>query len=281
MTQPSTSVPLGDVAQTLMIPLWSRAIESARPGGLLDDPKAQQIVATLDYDFEARYAQHRHLAFRACLRTVMVDRWVNEFIAEHPRGMVVELGTGLNTRFERVDNGRIRWFDVDLPDALALRRRFFEDGPRRTMLEGDLDRDDWIEALPPPENGPVLFIAEAVLVYLEEQAVRRVFHRLARRFPGARIVFDTVSPRSFAARRMMRSHQQAPFVWGCDDPRQLERWDAHRLLASVTMRDIPASLLRRLPLRQRLAHPWLRLLRPQRLNAHALNLLELRPSSAE
>lgn len=265
-------VVLGEVAKTLMIPLWSRAVETARPHGLLEDPKAQEIVASLDYDFDARFAAHRSLAFRACLRTVMIDRWVRAFLDRHPEGTVVEIGTGLNTRFERVDNGRLRWFDVDLPDALALRRSFFEDGPRRTMIEGVFGHDDWLEAL--PEDGPILFVAEAVLVYLDEATVRRGLEQLARRFPGGQIVFDTAAQRSFSARRMMGS-ADAAFAWGCDDPRAIEGWGGHRLLDSVTMGELPTELRRRLPLRQRLAYPWLRLTKPELLRAHALNRFEL------
>ncbi|MCX4239972.1 class I SAM-dependent methyltransferase [Paraliomyxa miuraensis] len=272
MKHEPTPVALGDVAQTLMIPLWSRAIETERPGGLLVDRKAQEIVASLDFDFEARFAAHRRLAFRACLRTVMIDRWVLEFLDRHPEGTVVEIGTGLNTRFERVDNGRLRWFDVDLPDAVALRRTFFTDGPRRTLIEGAFGHEGWLDAL--PSSGPILFVAEAVLVYLDETTVRRGLELLGRRFSGWPIVFDTVAPRSFAERRMMGT-RDAAFVWGCDDPRVIEGWGGHRLLDSVTLHDIPADLRRRLPLRQRLAHPWLRLTRPQRLRAHALNRLAL------
>jgi O-methyltransferase involved in polyketide biosynthesis len=46
----------------------------------------------------------------------------------------VELGTGLNTRFERVDNGTVHWIDLDLPDTIALRRRYFADTERRQMV---------------------------------------------------------------------------------------------------------------------------------------------------
>jgi O-methyltransferase involved in polyketide biosynthesis len=35
------------------------------------------------------------------LRTAIFDMWVRSFVAAHPNGTVVEIGTGLNTRFER------------------------------------------------------------------------------------------------------------------------------------------------------------------------------------
>src|SRR5690606_40707144 len=110
--------------------------------------------------FERRFAGQRALAFRACLRTVMIDRWVLEFLRLHPGGTVVEIGTGLNTRFERVDNGALRWFDVDLPDSMRLRRRFFTDTRRRTMVEGAFGASDWLERVRSRHGGPYLFRSE-------------------------------------------------------------------------------------------------------------------------
>ncbi|HLT35740.1 MAG TPA: class I SAM-dependent methyltransferase [Enhygromyxa sp.] len=268
---------LGDVSETLMIPLWCRAVETQRRGGLLRDPKAQAIIASLNYDFDRRFAKLRRLAFRACLRTVMIDRWAREFLREHPGATVIEIGTGLNTRFERVDDGRLRWFDVDLPDSTALRRRFFEDSDRRTMIEGAFGDDAWLARIE-PTDGPKLFIAEAVLVYLDEATVRRGFEQLASAFPGSLFIFDTVTTAAVTAdhRPMMRSYQ-APFVWGCDDPRAIERWANHELVATTTMFDLPRELRRRVPLEHRLAFPYLRWRRPELLRSHALNMVRLQP----
>lgn len=274
------AVALGKVSETLMIPLWSRAIESQRRRPLLHDPKAAEIVASLDYDFESRFAHARRLAFRACLRTAMIDRWVLDFLRRHPGGTVVEIGTGLNTRFERVDDGALRWFDVDLPDSLALRRRFFVDTPRRTMVEGAFGDSAWLAGLAAP-GAPILFIAEAVLVYLDEALVRRGFAALAEAYPGCEFVFDTLRTHALTRidRPMMRSYD-APFVWGCDDPNAIEGWGGHRRLASATMADLPRELLRRVPLEHRLALPWLRLAKPELLRAHALHRFELRSARA-
>ena len=51
--------------------------------------------------------------------------------------MCVNLGYGLDNKSSQVDNGQIEWFDVDLPDQIAIRRKVFENRPRCTMLEGN------------------------------------------------------------------------------------------------------------------------------------------------
>ncbi|MEM9504654.1 MAG: class I SAM-dependent methyltransferase, partial [Cyanobacteria bacterium P01_E01_bin.43] len=158
------TVDLGPVQETLLIPLLGRAAETLKENGLIRDPKAVEIVAALDYDF-AKWQKSKALA-GATLRTRMFDQDVQAFLAKHPTGTVVEIGCGLNTRFERLDNGQARWFDLDLPDSLALRRQFFQDEPRRTMLEASVLDTDWMEPVA-ATGGPWCFISEAVIIYLE------------------------------------------------------------------------------------------------------------------
>ena len=42
---------LSAVSQTLLIPLYYRAMESQRPDALVRDPKAVELIGQLDYDF--------------------------------------------------------------------------------------------------------------------------------------------------------------------------------------------------------------------------------------
>src|ERR1700761_1612322 len=58
-----------------------------------------------------------------------------------------ELGTGLNTRFDRLHNGTIQWFDLARPDTIARRRRFFADRSRCTMSEGSVLDTDWFDTV--------------------------------------------------------------------------------------------------------------------------------------
>ncbi len=115
-------VRLGAVQETLFIPLAARALETQRKHPVLRDPRAVEMVRSIDYD-AAKYGRGAG-GFVTVLRTAIIDFWVRAFLAAHPAATVVELGTGLNTRFERVDNGQVHWFDLDLPDTIDLRRTF-------------------------------------------------------------------------------------------------------------------------------------------------------------
>ena len=124
----------------------------------------------------------------------MFDRYVESFLEAYPQGTVIEVGCGLDTRFDRVDNGHLRWFDLDLPDTIALRRHFFDDEPRRTMIAASVLETDWMARVK-ATGGPWMFVAEAVLIYLDAADARRAIVGLAKHFPGTRIAFDTTGTR--------------------------------------------------------------------------------------
>ncbi|MEL6225379.1 MAG: class I SAM-dependent methyltransferase, partial [Cyanobacteria bacterium J06627_8] len=137
-----------------------------KENGLIQDEKAVEIVNALDYDF-SKWKKSKTLA-GATLRTRLFDEDVQTFLSSNPTGTIVEIGCGLNTRFERLDNGKARWFDLDLPDSMALRRQFFEDQPRRTMLAASVLDTDWMETVI-DTGGPWCFISEAVIIYLSPE----------------------------------------------------------------------------------------------------------------
>lgn len=239
---------LGAVQETLFIPLAARARATGRKHPVLRDPKAVEMVRSIDFD-EATYGRGWG-GFVTVLRTLIFDWWVSQFLAEHPDGTVVELGTGLNTRFERTDNGSVHWIDLDLPDTIELRRRFFADNGRRRMVAGSLLGEDWmatVEQFP----GPYFFVSDGVLVYLREEDVTATLARIAGRFPGALLAFDTYSSAAFRQQQRMAAKRNiARWAWACDDPRSVERLGL-RLVESATITRPPSALRPRLPFRYR------------------------------
>ncbi len=240
---------LGAVQQTLFIPLAARARETQRKRPVLRDPKALAMVRSIDYD-AAKYGRGAGGSVTV-LRTAIMDLWVRTFLAEHPAGTVVEIGTGLNARFERVDNGQVHWLDLDLPDTIELRRRFFTDSGRRRMVPASVLDEDWLPAVA-DSPGPYFFVAEGVLVYLPEGQAMQALSRIAQRFPGAWLALDTYSQRTFDQQHKLaaRRHIPARWAWACDDPRSLERFGL-RLAESTTITRPPAALRAQLPARYR------------------------------
>ena len=268
---PSVPIELGPVQETLLIPLLGRAVETGKTNGLLKDPRAVEILEQLDYDFE-KWRGIQSLV-GASLRTRLFDEEVEAFLAVHPEGTVVEIGAGLNTRYERLDNGRAHWLELDLPDSMALRRQFFADTERRRMVAASALDTDWLDevaALP----GPTCFVSEAVLIYLEGTEVEAVVRGLAGRFPGSWFLTDTSSTAMVdgqASHDAMRHLSPASwFRWKCDDPRSIQPWGL-RLDRSRTFLDAPDALRRRLPLPFRLVARWAPFLIRRKLEGYRIN----------
>jgi O-methyltransferase involved in polyketide biosynthesis len=234
---------LGTVQQTLFITLAARARESGKKHPVLRDPKAAEIVAAVDFD-TAKYGRDWGDAVTV-LRTAILDSWVSAFLAEHPAGTVVEIGTGLNTRFDRVDNGQVHWIELDLPDTIELRRKFFADSGRRRMVAASVLEEDWLPVVQ-GNPGPYFFAAEGVFVYLAQTP--QVISRIAGRFPGALIAFDTYSHQMLKRQHRMAAKKQmdARWAWPCDDPRSLESLGLEVVEAAAVTRP-PRALRVRLP----------------------------------
>ncbi|MEV0218223.1 class I SAM-dependent methyltransferase [Streptomyces sp. NPDC050704] len=245
-------VQLGTVQETLLIPLYGRAVENRKPEPALRDPRAEEMVEAIteaiDYDF-ARFDGLPSL-FGSVLRTSLFDRWIRDFLVAHPDGTVVEIGTGLNTRYERTDNGRARWFELDLPDVIELRRTFFTDTARRQMIAASVTAEEWAADVAGGADGPYFFSAEAVLPYLDEPEVRHVVDLIAERFPGSLLALDTAGPGVVDTQDThdALSKVEARIQWSCPDPAALERWrPGTRLLASHTLTTLPPELYDSLP----------------------------------
>ena len=126
------------VAETLLLTLYIRAMESQRPDALIRDEKAAALVRQLDYDF-ARVAQVKMDdgdRVTVLLRNREFDRQARDFLARCPQAAVVHFGCGLDSRFERVDNGQVECYDLDLPEVIELRRKFISAERGRYYLLG-------------------------------------------------------------------------------------------------------------------------------------------------
>jgi O-methyltransferase involved in polyketide biosynthesis len=265
-------VQLGTVQETLLVPLYARALDSRGKRPILNDPKAAEVADSIDWDF--RRFNQKSRVMGCVLRTAMFDDWVTAFMSRHPEGTVIEIGAGLNTRFERLDNGRVHWFDLDLPDSVELRRKFFIDSERRKTLAGSIVDKDWVAEVRQSPR-PYCFVAEAVLIYLTEHDVRTALKQIATNFPSASVAFDTGTLN--AVRHTNKDHARrkldARFEWACEDPKEIERWNIGlRLVESRNLMNIPESLLSRVSLPARITFRAIAKFLPKLAKAYQLSL---------
>ena len=227
---------LSDVAETLLLPLLIRALESERPDALIKDENAVALARQVDPEFvRAKLADISDESRVAMvLRTLEIDRHARKFLAHHPDAVVVHIGCGLDARFartcaEQADNGQVEWYDLDLPEVVELRRKLIGgEGPHYHLLAGSVLDGAWLNAVSTHRGRPFLFLAEGVLMYLTEAQVRWLVLTLTQQFPGAELVFDAFSPFFSWANnlRVKRTGVGARSQWALKRGRDLEAWGA-------------------------------------------------------
>lgn len=214
-------VELTGVPETLLWNLHHRAVAARGPKPLLDDPGAVELVGRLDYRFDTLDGGGtKGGAEWHAMRVRAFDAEVRRFLAARPGGTVVALGEGLETQFRRVDDGRVRWVGIDLPETIALRRRVLPDEPRQRSLEFSATDPGWPEHV--EAAGPVLITAQGLLMYFPPDEVAALVERCARHFPGQAMVFDATSGWMRAARTRANERRQqagpppAEWLWSND-----------------------------------------------------------------
>jgi O-methyltransferase involved in polyketide biosynthesis len=220
------SVELGEIQQSMLVAVYLRAIETRRPDAMVRDLKALEIVERVDFDFH-RIKTPLSTQLDAAIRAEVLDEQVGLFVQQHPDGIVVNLGSGLDGRFWRVDNGRIRWFDVDMPDSLVVRRKFYEEGPRNRFIAASMFDGAWIDAVNRQPDEPLLIVAEGVLVFFPEEQLRELFRMIADRLPGAEMLFWSVGPgaRRQIQKRGMNQSMLPVFRWEIESGAEVATWD--------------------------------------------------------
>jgi len=220
---------LSGVAETMLITLYIRAMESQRPDALIKDDQAVALVTQMGADFSRiqQIKMDEGDKVAVILRNREFDRYARDFLARFPQAVVVHIGCGLDSRFERVDNGQVEWYDLDLPEVIDLRRRIIgAEGGRYHFLSCSMLDDSWLDTVSVHRQCPFLFLAEGVLMYFEGAQVKSFVLTLRDHFPGAELVFDAFSPFLVKANNIRLSFSKlgARYSWGLKRGEDLESW---------------------------------------------------------
>ena len=214
------TVDLEGVPETLLWTLYHRAAEAARPDAVLRDPMALGVMSAISFPFEERFGKATSAWSQwQALRALAFDREITRYLAAAPDATVVALGEGLETQFWRVDNGRLRWLSIDLPEAIDVRERLLPAAPRLRMVATSALATAWLDEV--ERDAGVFVTAQGLLMYLEREQVRGLVATLADRIPDGALMFDAVS-RSLSERSRAGQLQRGagyrppPWTWGID-----------------------------------------------------------------
>jgi O-methyltransferase involved in polyketide biosynthesis len=232
-------------SRALLAPLYFRAVESRRDEPIVRDEQADGLIRKLDFDFTV-FDADPITQVATVLRTKRFDEWTEDFLSRNRGGVVVNIGCGLDTRFYRVDDGVVRWFDLDLPDVIRLRQNLLDESERCRCIGCSALDPSWMQEVSDPAPQAILFLAEGVFPYLEQVDTRRLVGALIARFPGSQLIFDAVSPLQAALSVFHPSLSilGARFRWGLASGNAAERWvPGLRLLREDYYLDRPLARL--------------------------------------
>jgi O-methyltransferase involved in polyketide biosynthesis len=219
---------LGNIQKTLFMPVWARATETKKDRPVLIDRTAVEIIESVDFDFSEMSGNIPEISqiswIARCLR---FDLIVKDFINKNPNGTIVNIGCGLDTSYERTDNSSIRWYDLDLPEVIELKRKFLKETYKRNFLSCSFLDTKWFDEI--IINEKVMFISTGVFVYFEEAEIKDFIIKVADRFNFCELFFDVTSPKGveIANQVIQKSGFDSGsfFKWGLTDKSIITSWD--------------------------------------------------------
>lgn len=246
---------LSGVSETLLMPLWARAAECDRAAPILQDRRAKEFLSAIDYDFD-KFVKAGVDQVGYCVRAAIVDALVAEFLQSYPDGTVVEMGVGLDARFDRLDNGQVQWFELDLPETIELRHALIDETERRRLLAGSVLERDWFSQLKESRPNNIMFVADGLFYFMTREQVAQLFRDIADVFPGSQVVFDCQSPLYLYYCNLRHPLEDSKLEFSLSRMKEIERWDARfRVKRCVGFGDSPlyAPFMARFSLMTRIA----------------------------
>ena len=214
-------ITLEGVEETMFVPLIARAIESRRKNPAFVDEVAVRVMDELNYDFLKHKAKMN--IWGCATRTVLFDDEAREFIEANPTCTVINIASGLDNRFSRVDNGQIQWYNIDLDNIINLRKGIFVEHERVTDIACSALEYAWIEMIKERDN--VLIIAEGIVMYFTEDEVTRLFAAIANSFSRVTVLVELMSTKMVEKQNMheITKTTSARFIWGLNKVSDFEK----------------------------------------------------------
>lgn len=240
------SFQLQDVAETAILTFYCHAIESQSAHPILKDEKAVEITRLLNPILAkssslllrnlAAGKIRQELVVHIVLRAKKFDEYARAFLKTHPDGLIVNLGSGLDSRFQRIDNGNVSMIDVDLPEMITLKKRFYQESERYMLIPSSVFDYEWMNKITKVGRRPILFLAEGLFMYLPVEKVKALILELQSRFPGCELACEVVTDLfvrkpwnkllAIKMQRQLKVGKDATYHFGLKNSDEMESWHA-------------------------------------------------------
>lgn len=211
---------LSAVPETMLIPLYFKAKET-KESGIIKDNLAVEILNRISYDF-SKMNNDWIGQISVCVNSFLIDNALNNLLKQNDNQVIVNLGSGLDTRQERFSDSK--WYHLDLPQSLAIRKKVFDQN-KGTSIEKSILDATWVNEVQEKEN--IIFIAEGLFMYFTEEEVKSVLNNIAKSFTNSHIIFDTLHKELIGTKRYAKSvdTSAAPFKFGISSIDDIIKWN--------------------------------------------------------
>ena len=211
---------MNSVNKTLYIPLYGKSYVSQR-GLFLDDKKAEEIWENEGFELKGK-SKSKWLAYYMGVRSAVFDEWVRLKMTEEPDAVVIHIGCGMDSRVIRVGENICKWYDLDFPEVIEERKKYYSDSSNYKMIGADARDPKWLGAIEEKESAIV--VIEGVSMYMSVDEVRGLLNNIGSHFDRVCVLMDAYT--TFAAKM---SKKRNPIndvgvteVYGVDDPREYQ-----------------------------------------------------------
>ena len=207
------------VNKTLYIPLYGKSYVSQK-GIILHDPKAEEIWAAEGLTLKGK-SKSKWLAYYMGMRAAVFDRWLNAQMDEDPSAVVLHIGCGMDSRIGRVGTQEHLWFDIDFPDVITERKRYYQETESYKMRSADVRSADWLADIP---AGNAIIVMEGISMYLRPEEWKQTLGQIAAHFEKVSLLVDCYTEFAAKASKVRNPINDVGVtqVYGMDDPKSVE-----------------------------------------------------------
>ena len=211
---------MNNINKTLYIPLYGKAYVSKK-GIILQDKKAEEIWAKEAFPLKGK-SKSKWLAYYMGIRSVVFDRWLRQQMTAMEDAAVLHIGCGMDSRVLRVGTMNHKWFDVDFPEVIKERKRYYTETDDYKMLAGDARNCDWLKGIPAGKRA--IIVMEGVSMYMTNTEVKAFLTTLHNYFEETAILMDcyTVLVAKMSKYKNPINDVGVTEVFGIDEPTLLE-----------------------------------------------------------
>lgn len=206
---------MNNVNKTLYIPLYGKSRVSKR-GIILKDTKAEEIWQAEGFPLKGKAAS-KWLAFYMGMRAAAFDRWTAKQLRQLPAATVLHLGCGMDGRCLRVGDETHVWYDVDFPDVIDERKKYFAETANYRMVGTDVRNMEFA-------GDAAIVILEGISMYLTREELLQLLSGLCQKFSQVAVLMDCYTDFAARASKFKNPINEVGVteVYGLDDPNLLE-----------------------------------------------------------